>query len=258
MHSITKYTLILATLGLGFGSTGCLLSGNYHSAKTLGKGESSFGTTFSATTYEVVIDETTGDVGRFTLPSLLPELTFHVGLQDNLEIGGRVGLLQLAMEGDVKYRFLHSDKLHLAIAPAVSVQSLILINGLTFKLPVVATYELSDNVAFTGSVFGSSTNYSSPNDPNDSGDGLGAFQGNLAATGASFNLEFSGNAFAVRPGVEYTNYVASFDGENFNPFSTISIFVHLQFTFGKTKKQLDRIENKLDNMMGNDGPGAPQ
>lgn len=260
MHSIKRWTLILAALGFGLGSTGCLLAGNYHSAKTLGKGESSFGATFSATTYEIVIDETTGDVGRFTLPSLLPELTFHVGLQDNLEIGGRVGLMQLAMEGDIKYRFLRSDKLHLAIAPSIGVQSMIVISGLTLKLPVIATYELSDNVAFTASAFGSSTNYSDvdPNDPDAGEDGLGAFQGSLAATGASFSLEFSGNSFAIRPGVEYANYVASFDGDNFEPFSTVSIFVHLQFMFGKTKKQLDRIENKLDMMMNNGGPGTPQ
>ncbi|MEM9491999.1 MAG: hypothetical protein AAGC55_22830 [Myxococcota bacterium] len=231
--------LIVALFGLLSGSTGCLLAGNYHSAKTLAKGESSFGMNFSATTYSV-------DGGAITLPNVIPEITYHVGLTDNLEIGGRVGIGSLAMEGDNKYRFLRSPNLHMAIAPSIGAQTLILISGTSLKLPVIATYELADNVAVTGSLFGISTRYSNATG-DDSDDDLAVFGGSLVGTGASIGLEFSGSVFAIRPAVEFTNYSISIDDadDSFEAFNTVNFMVHIAFIGGREKQQLDRIENML-------------
>ncbi|MCG8424005.1 MAG: hypothetical protein MJE77_39440 [Proteobacteria bacterium] len=238
---------IAVALGLAVLCSGCLLAGNYHSAKTLAKGESSFGLNFSATTYEFTSND---DTDRVTLPALLPELTFHVGLQDNLEIGGRVGFVQLALEADLKYRLVRSPRFHLAVAPAISGQSLILISGTSVKLPLIATYELADNIAITGSIFGSTTRYGAV-DPDDADEDLARFSGNLGATGGSFFFEFSGETFAIRPGVEFTRYSIDFDDEDdFEEFNTMSIMVHLSWIRGREKQQLDRIENKLDRMQG--------
>lgn len=245
MHKLKQVTLSLCILGLGTGATGCLLAGNYHSAKTLEKGESSVGLIFSATTYEH-IDDDTGEVDRVQIPSLFPELTYHVGLNDNLEVGGRVGLFQLALEADIKYRFFRSDKLHLAVAPSMGAQSFIIISGTMLRLPAIATYELADNVAITGAVFGSTTRYSSIDGGDDSA--FGAFSGTLVSSGAAFNLEFSGETFSIRPGVEFTRYAASVNNEQFEPFNTINAMIHISFIMGREKKQLNRIEDKLDDL----------
>jgi hypothetical protein len=225
---------------------GCLLAGNYHSARTLGKGESHFGLNFATITYES--RDQSGDVDSITLPSLIPELTYHVGLSDDLEVGGRVGLAQLALEGDIKYRLLQSDQLHIAIAPAISVQSLIITTGTSAVLPGIATIELSDNVAITGSLFGRVTRYSSV-DIDDSDEDLSVFSGSLFGTGASFGVEFRGEQFLFRPGFEYTRYALDFgDEDDFSGFNTFSLVVHVGFIGGREKKQLDRIEEKLDRL----------
>src|SRR5512140_508339 len=74
----------LLTFGLLISGGGCLMSGNYHSAKTLGKGESQVGLTFSATRYDhVSTDNSTNPPTTTTesivLPELLPEITYHGG-----------------------------------------------------------------------------------------------------------------------------------------------------------------------------------
>jgi hypothetical protein len=250
MYVFQRITLFLCMAGLSAGATGCLLAGNYHSAKTLEKGESSFGLTFSATTYEFT-DRDTGDVDRVQIPSLIPEITYHVGISDNLEVGGRVGLAQLALEADLKYRFFRSDKLHLAVAPSIGGQSFIVISGTMLRLPGIATYEISDNVAITGAVFGSTTRFDTLGPDSDS-DWFGAFSGSLVASGSAIGLEFSGETFSIRPGVEFTRYLASFNDEQFEPFTTVNVMVHLSFIFGREKKQLDRIENKIDTMSSGD------
>ena len=246
IYPLAPMAVLVALVAL---ASGCLLAGNYHSAKTLAKGESSFGLTFTATTYEFT--DSNGDTARISLPVVFPEITFHVGLEDNLEVGGRVGLFQLGIEGDLKYRILRSERLHVAIAPSISGQSLILVSGTTLKLPAIATYDLSDNVAVTGSVFGTTSRYSSINTGDSDDDGFGRFSGTLGATGGSFALELSGATFAIRPGIEFTRYVVSFgDDQSFDGFSTVSFMVHLSFIRGREKQQLDRIERKLDNALG--------
>ncbi len=246
--TLIKYfgLLLLASL-----ATGCLMAGNYHSAKTLNKGESSTGLTFSATSYEFVDrDQTDGDqTVEVTIPNILPEVTYSVGLQDNLEIGGRIGVGSLGAELNLKYRFLQSPNLHLAVAPSVGAQTLIVISGTSFKLPLLATFELSDNIAINAAAFGSATYYSGPEDDDDDSD-FEAFSGKLAGAGAALGIEFSGETFAIRPGVEFTRYQFNVDDEDFDGFNTVNFLIHLSFIRGREKQQLDRIERKLDALSG--------
>ncbi|HEX2685917.1 MAG TPA: hypothetical protein VHN14_04835, partial [Kofleriaceae bacterium] len=156
----------LLMFGLLIGGGGCLMSGNYHSAKTLGKGESQVGLTFSTTRYEQVKTDSNGTTttDAIVLPNIIPEITYHIGMTDDLEVGGRVSLGALGLEGDVKYRLFKSDKLHLAIAPAINYQAFIVLQGVGVRLPGILTYELADNLDFTAAVFGSTTHYSIPGD----------------------------------------------------------------------------------------------
>ena len=238
-------------VGLMIGSSGCLMSGNYHSAKTLNKGESQVGMTFSTTRYEsTTVDPGTGQssTGAIVIPNIIPEISYHIGMADDVEVGGRVGLGSLSIEGDLKYRFYKSDKLHLAIAPAISYQSLIVIQGVGLRLPGILTYQLAGNLDFTAAVFGSTTKYSTLGD-DDSDSNFGTFGGSLVSTGVALGLDLHGETFSIRPAVEFTQYVARLDdSEGDANFNTLNFLVHIAWTGGKEKQQLDRIERKLDTL----------
>lgn len=249
----------LLLVGLVVGSTGCLLAGNYHSAKVLEKGESQVGLTFSATRYEVssVDSEGNEDTDAIVLPNVLPEITYHIGMVDDVEVGGRVGLGSLAIEGDVKYSFFKNDKLHLAIAPAISYQSLLIVQGVGLRLPGILTYQLADNLDFTAAVFGSATRYSAV-DADDADNDLATFSGSLISTGGAVGIDLHGETFSIRPAVEFTRYIARVNSEDDSAedgFNTFNILVHIAWTGGKEKKQLDRIEKKIDAMSA--PPAAP-
>ena len=196
------------------------------------------------TTYKVKDD--TGNQTQFALPNIIPELTYHIGLKDDLEIGGRVALGSLALEGDVKYRLVHSGPLHVAIAPAIGYQALGSLQAGTLRLPGIVTYELSDAFAINLAAFGSTTHYSGGDETNSD---FGNFQGDLAAFGAAAGLEIRGEVFAIRPSIEWTDFAARLDQDNFKDFSTVNVMVHLAWIGGREKKQLDRIENKLDKVL---------
>jgi len=246
-------------IGLLVGGGGCLMAGNYHSAKTLGKGESDFGLTFSATRYNKTVDDGMGGTVTESVvwPTVIPEITYHVGMTDDLEVGGRVALGSLGLEADVKYRFLQNDKLHLAIAPAVSYQAFIVLQGVGFRLPGILTYELADNADFTAALFGSVTNFSTPGDTGI--DEFDTFNGTLLSTGGAVGFDLHGETFSFRPSVEFARYVAdlsSGDNSTSEDFNTVNFMVHLSWTFGKEKKQLDRIERKLDQLTAPPPPGG--
>ena len=45
---------------------------------------------------------------KMVWPSFIPELSYHVGLGDDMEVGGRAVLTAGLLELDAKYRFLHT------------------------------------------------------------------------------------------------------------------------------------------------------
>jgi hypothetical protein len=248
-------------MGLLLGGGGCLMAGNYHSARTLGKGESQVGLTFSTTRYQNTTTDSNGATrtNAIVIPNLIPELTYHLGMTDDVEVGGRASLGALGLEGDVKYRFFKSDRLHLAIAPALSYQAFIVLEGIGFRLPAILTYQLADNIDFTAALFGSTTRYSTAS--SDSNSDFSRFRGTLVSTGGAIGFDLHGETFTIRPAVELTRYVvdlSSDSGSSSENFNTVNVLVHIAWTGGKEKKQLDRIERQLDNMMAPPpGPYAP-
>jgi hypothetical protein len=227
-------------------TSGCLMAGNYHSAKTLEKGTGQMGLTFSSTRYQKTDNDGTTDYAA--IPNVIPEITYHVGVSENVEVGGRAALGSLGGDLDVKYRFLRNDKLHLAVAPALSYQSAVLVEAIGFRLPVIATYELADSVDFNAAAFLTQTNFRSASSE------FKSFDGNLTSTGAAIGLDIHGETLHIRPAVEFTQYVADLNGEQFDPFNTVNILVHVAWTTGREKKQLDRIERKID-ALGAPAPG---
>lgn len=238
---------------------GCLMAGNYHSAKTLEKGESQFGVTFSTTRYDHRQTDSSGNTttDSIVIPNLIPEFVYHIGVAENFEVGGRASLGALGLEGDVKYRFFQSDKLHLAIAPAINYQAFVVLQGVGFRLPGILTYQLADNIDFTAAVFGSTTRYSTVGDSSSSD--FDTFRGTLISTGGALGFDLHGATFSIRPAVEFTRYVANLSsdtGSSSEGFNTVNVLVHLAWTGGREKKQLDRMERKLDNL-SSPPPGEP-
>lgn len=236
--------------------SGCLMAGNYHTAKTLEKGTSAFGMTFSATKYSFKYNDTQTDPNTgqttttpksvdFAIPNLLPELTYHIGVSDNAEAGGRISLGSLGGEFDIKYRLIHSGKVHVAVAPAIGYQAAFLIEGGGLRLPAILTYELADNFDFTIAAFASETHWKPVSDSED----FKSWTGNLTQTGIAMGFDLHGETLSIRPGFEWSRVVYSANGRSdFEPFNTFNVLVHIAFIGGREKKQLDRIERKIDNL----------
>lgn len=239
-----------ATLLLGaFLATGCPMSGNYHSARTLEKGTSSIGTSFSMTTFvreEVDANgQPTGEEDRLSLPNIIPELTYHIGVTDDIELGGRVAIGSLGLELDAKFRFIHGESLHVAVAPAIGYQSAFIVQGGSLRLPLIMTYDLSPNFALNVAAFAGSTHYSQVDSD------FYAFSGDLVHTGFAAGIEIRGETFLFRPSFELTEFVGSFDDPSFEPFHTINVVLHVAAIVGREKKQLNRIERKIDRVIDN-------
>jgi hypothetical protein len=226
---------ILAAV-LCIATTGCVMTGSYNSAKTLEPGTSSFGLTFGINEFRIA-DK------NYSYPSIIPEIAFHTGAAENLEMGGRIALAALGLEGDAKYRFFHTASLHLAVNPAVGYQAFITLKGVTASLPLIATYDLSNRFSLTVAGFG---RYSHFNISDTSADNpLPDFFGNKVIYGGSFGPEVHGETFFFRPMVEVAHVVPVGD-RNKKEWNRVSVAVHLGWILGREKQQLDRIEKKID------------
>lgn len=249
--------LLLAALS----APGCMASGIYRTAHTLPKGEGDFSMSFSAvrisTAGTTVTDEDgtkhTGKGETVTIPNLIPELSYHIGVADNLELGGRVALAAGLIELDCKYRFVGApgEPLHLAVQPALGYRSLFIIEGLNATLPLILTYDLSDMVSLNIAPFVSYLDLSTTDD--DFGADL---NGTFLTTGASVGISLQGETFHIMPAVEFSRTATNFDaGDAEADISQDFVIFSITFGWGSGKEmkklkemdqKLDRIEQKLD------------
>ena len=264
---------VVASLGFAVLTPGCcLMLGNTTTARTLDKGTGEIGLTFGATTYQF---ETTtfddpdtpenegGEKENLSVnyPVILPEIPFGVAITDNVQVGGRFAPQSLGFELNTKWRFLHADQLHMAVQPAMNYQSWLLVQGMGVKLPLLVTYDVHENFAFTTSVHGAYTDWSFSDedfepDEEDQQDAL-IWNGGLGSFGMGVCLDIHTESFFVRPAFEFNRYQSNFDEEfedTFEAFNSYAFMVNVGFVIGKTKQQLDRIERKIDNL----SPQPPQ
>jgi len=236
MNVLHVVRLGLCVCAILLSGIGCAMSGNYQTARTLEKGTSDVGLTFG-------IDNLFTDTAKgVVLPGLIPEVTFHTGLTDDIELGGRVALGALGIEGDVKYRFYHNDKLHLAVNPAFGYQAFILAQGISARLPFLATYEVSKSFSLNAVVFGNYGNLASSLIS-----GKDSTLEQTIYTGLSIGPEFRGEVFYIRPAIEYSR-VFSFVNSQVNQSNRINFNIHFGWIMGQEKKQLNRIENKMEKL----------
>ena len=236
--------------------TACPSSGVYRTAKTQDPGVSDFGLSWNATriaSTEVKDNqsgETTKSDDSIVLPKILPEVSFHVGVAENVEAGGRVDVSAGLLEVDAKYRFLQSGDLHLATQPAAAYQSLFIVEGFRLTLPVIATYEITKFFSVTGFGYGQYVDISPTDDDADASFAITGY--NL---GGGVGFTFEGETFYFTPMVEYSKSFntakATAEGETASAdseYTFVIVSLNLGFYLGKEKKQLDRLEKQIDNI----------
>ena len=235
----------------------CPSAGVYRTAKTLEPGTSDIGLSFNATKLSSESIEATSDGQTQTedtssgpdivIPKILPEVSFHIGVADNVEVGGRVDITAGLLELDTKYRFLKSSGLHVAVQPAAAYQSFFFIEGYRLTLPLMVTYEINDWFAVNAYGLGQ---YSSLSPTDDTADGAVDISG--ASVGGGGGLTFSGETFYFSPSIEYTQTLLEAEDDDANSvgfnYTYTVVSLNMGWILGKEKKQLDRIENKIDKM----------
>lgn len=235
-------------------STGCLTTGMYRTADVLPPDEGDFALGFSVVRATVdepedPMDPTAGGSETFTYPNLVPEISYHYGMAEDVEIGGRIALGAGMIELDTKYRFLHTPGLHVAVQPAIGYRSLGFIEGFHASLPVILTREVRPRMSLNASVFGTYSNFSATDDF-DSEDL--DFAGDTVMVGGGVGVQFrTRGSFHFMPALEVQRSVYRGGDVSDAPDITAVIF-GVAIGWGanerarKVDQQLDRIEQKLD------------
>ncbi len=236
--------LLLSTAAVGLWA-GCLPVGNYHSARTLGEGETSVGITFSATTYTVTEVNDAGELesDSLTLPSVIPEVAYHIGVTDDFELGGRIAPGFLFAEIDGKYRFFQSNGLHLAAAPAVGQAFAIVGTMTTVRLPLLLSYELHPRFAFNAGV--NATLYRVSSVDSDRDLPFTSDDGSLSTAGFSLGLEVIGDTAFLRPSIEVSRALYG-ESDREDPLQIAAVVLHFGTVSGRELKRLDEMDRKLD------------
>ncbi len=247
-----RSALLAAALLACLGLPGCLASGVYRTARTLEKGEGDMNLTFSAfqiggaeTTTTVNGTKTTTKEPSITIPNVIPEFAYHIGVTDDLEVGGRAALGSVLLEIDAKYRFLRSGDLHMALAPALGFRALGPIEGISATLPVIATYDLNDTLALNLAPY---VGYSSLNSTDKD---LSGISGNFLSVGGSAGVQLRGRTFHFMPSVDISQTLVTLSDKQSSE-SSRQRFVIFSLTMGwvsgRELKKLENIEDKLDKM----------
>ena len=252
----------------------CLMLGNTSTARTLEKGTGEIGLTFGTTSYQFEsivtpddpatpgVDEEEKENLTVSYPVVLPEIPFGIAITDDVQFGGRFAPQSLGFELNTKWRFLHADRLHMAVMPSVNYQSWLILQGTGARLPLLVTYDITDIFSFTTSVHGSYTDWSFSDedfDPdNEDQEGTLVWNGALIAFGMGVCLDLHTDSFFVRPAFEFNRYQSNLNDEfedSFEPFNSYAFMINVGFVIGRTKKQLDRMEQKIDRLSPQPAPG---
>ncbi len=246
-----------------FLSAGCVTGGALRSAKTLEPGVGELGLGWTATHYSLgdskVTDPSgaqtvTKNEGSLTLPNLIPEVSYHLGIAENVELGGRVSIGALTGEIDGKFRFLRTGGLHLAVAPGIAFTPLGFTSILQLTAPVIATYEVTPSFAVTAC---GKIGYWYLTDASASTDSslAGYLAGSGLFYGGAVGLDFHGSTFAFRPFVDFTRIGMSSSTNQGSGQTKVSSSLMMttfgfaiSLAFGREMKKLEKMDERLDRM----------
>ena len=221
------FTILLSCIA------GCLAPAVYRTAHMLPKDE--WDLALGLTAQQVTTEAYTADRGTVSFPrdstryvGILPEISWHYGVQDDIEVGGRLVASASMAEVDAKYRLLGgpASQLHVAVQPALGGRlrhggkDSIWANmeGYHLTLPILTTYDISPSVAATGSVFTLLTSY------RDKNAGPPDMVGDMVYGGGSLSLRVQeGTTFYTIPFVEMQRSVWRRSRHNNEPAVTVVV-----------------------------------
>ena len=240
MRYNTLFLLSVSTL-----TTGCFASRLTQTAEPLGEGISEVSISFNSTQITTINGE---DVGGFW-PNLIPNAHYGIGISDKMDFFGNLSLASWYGEVGVKYALSSNSDGALSLAPSVGLSPLGPLASTRTTLPLLYTRRLSETSSVT--VMAEAT-YRRRGDASSSSFGedlSGTFVGNTLGVGGGIGFEVRGRSFYVRPALTYTYYNATLAGaEDDQAMGMGQVAVTIGRTGGKMEAQLDRIEQKLDNM----------
>lgn len=142
----------------------------------------------------------------YTYPSFVPELMIAVGAADDLELRGRLAAASGLLEGGIKYRFLHTERLHVALAPALGYRTLGIVHGPVATLPLLVTYDLEPWLSLSGGPLVQAASYRVPDDLD--GDDDADLGGDTLFAGGALGLELRAGPLHLLPSVELQRSIA--------------------------------------------------
>jgi len=240
--NIKEALLLVAVAGF---ATGCFATKMAQTAEPLGDGNNELALSFNTSQFANLTEG--GNGASATLPNLIPNFHWGVGIGDDMDLYGSVNFVGWYTELGLKYVPLQTENGNLAVAPLVGLSPLGALASLRLAVPVLYTHKLNNKTSLTVMGEGVYRRRGNASSGDWSDDAVDAFSGDTLGVGGGIGLEVKGRAFFVRPSLNYTYYTASFTGAD----DPLDIGIgQLGFTFGrvggKVEAQLDRIEEKLD------------
>lgn len=178
-------------------------------ARTLPRGGADVALSLNVTRVSIAASEVDGvsvPSAGYTYPTFVPELAIAFGVVDDLELRGRLAPTSGLVEGGLKYRFVHTHALHVALAPALGYRALGIVNGPVVTLPLLVTYDLTPHISLSGGPLVLAASYRVPDDL-DGGDDAD-LGGDALYAGAALGVELRAGAFHVMPSIEVQRSIA--------------------------------------------------
>jgi hypothetical protein len=237
---------LMLTLLLAFAS-GCFSTKMTQTAEPLGAGNGEIALSWNTTQISNLGDQP----GSLTLPSLLPNAHFALGVADNVDVFANLSIASWSTDIGVKYVPIRTESGSFALAPYLGLSPWGALASSRLGLPIMYTRKLNPKLLLT--VMGEGLYRKRGAASADSwesgwvGNLVDTFGGDTIGVGGGIGLEFRGRALSIRPALSYTYYTAQFDGAEDSVNVGIGQF---GLTFaranGRVEAQLDRIEEKID------------
>jgi hypothetical protein len=244
----------LLACGLLLGLSGCFTTAMYRTAHILPEGEGDFAMNFSVARVRTDAYREGGvefDADTFMYPNVIPELSYHFGLAEDFEFGGRVALGAGLSEIDGKLRVLggDTDRLNVAVQPALAYQGWGLAEGYRVAMPLILTYNISDRLFLNTAAFASYTSYNASESLDNDEVNLG---GDYVIAGGALGIQFeTKSGFYAMPGVEVQRMVVrTGDFEDVPKLTAVLFGVTLGWGADKTYAKLEEVERKVDKIDG--------
>jgi hypothetical protein len=188
---------------------GCQSPAITSTARTLPRGGADVSLSLNLTRVSIASFEADGvrvPASGYTYPSFVPELALAFGVAEDVELRGRLALASGLVEAGLKYRFLHVDALHVALAPALGYRTLGIVHGPVATLPLLVTYDLEPWLSLSGGPLVLAASYRVPDDL-DGGDDAD-LGGDTLYAGGALGLELRVGPLHLMPSVELQRSIA--------------------------------------------------